>query len=100
MELSRIRAPGGKPGGWVEGRSGQRTRTVSSSEFDQLKGQLLKDSQPIIDPSRSGPYEGNLFVLRDGEIFGLRISRRHGETIDVFVRNTTRIDRGFKLHKK
>jgi hypothetical protein len=94
-ELSRILAPGGQPVGWVEKRTKLNIRTVTATQFAALKEELLKNAA---GPESDKDYDGKVYQLPDGERFGLRISKNHGETIDVMSRATTQLDRNLKIH--
>ncbi len=101
-ELSRILGPGGKPVGWVEKGADISIRTVTFGEFAKLKEALLKDATelPQTDHGASKAYKGKRYQLPDKEIFGIRVSKNHGETIDVFSTKTTLIKKDFKVHWK
>ena len=95
-ELSRILAPGGQPVGWVEKGADRDIRTVTTNKFTELKAALLK----IATRSSYGSYNGDVYRLPNGDLFGIRMSKRFGETIDVLRSETLQIEHGFKVHKK
>ncbi len=99
-EFASVLAPGGQVVGTVNPGAGQDIKTVTRNEFAILKAQLLQNAQPTPSPSPYKNYDGKIYVLADGEIFGLRTSGAHGETIDVFVSKTNLIPKGFKVHQK
>jgi hypothetical protein len=99
-ELASVLAPGGQVVGTVHPGAGQDIKTMTPNEFDILKAKLLQNAQPISDPSSYKGYKGTVYVLPDGEVFGLRTSALNGETIDVFASKTNLIPKGFKVHQK
>ncbi|MCB8876553.1 hypothetical protein [Acidisoma silvae] len=94
-ELSRILVPGGKRVGWVEG-SNKNVRTVTPDQFEKIKQELLQDAREL---QTDESYDGDIYELSDGEIFGIRMSVQHGITIDIHYSKTTRINRNFKVHQ-
>ena len=88
-----ILAPGGESVGWNNRGASSQVRTVTQEDFDTIKSRLLEISTP--DTSYKN---GQWHVLTDGSgRFGLRVSDKHGLTIDVDV---TGYPRGYKIHSK
>jgi hypothetical protein len=89
------------PSGEVIGQrargAGPGIRTVSKSEFQNLKSALLDSATEI---EKSGTYNGRMFERADGVRFGIRKSMRFGETIDIFDSETIGLGRGFKVHQR
>jgi hypothetical protein len=98
--LAEVLAPGGSPVGVVNRGARQDTRTVPPNQFNALKAELLRDAKPIADGEQYDRYDGKIYILPNGEVFGLRISDPHGETIDIFVSKTSIISKRFKVHQK
>jgi hypothetical protein len=87
------------PGGQYVGtyRRNIYTRTVSPQYRESLLDHLWSGSIPV--ETRSN-YEGQWYKRPDGLIFGVRISRRHGITIDIIESSNPLLPRGFKVHGK
>jgi hypothetical protein len=71
-------------------------RTVTPDQFEKIKQDLLKNAQEL---QKDESYDGEIYELPDGEIFGIRRNARHGITIDVHYSKTTLISRNFKVHQ-
>jgi hypothetical protein len=99
-ELASVLAPGGQVVGTVNPGAGQDIKTVTRNEFAILKAELLQNAQPIRSPSLYKDYKGTVYVLPNGEVFGLRVSALNGETMDIFATKTNLIPKGFKVHQK
>lgn len=95
-ELSRILVPEGKRIGWVEKGADRDIRTVTGDKFTELKAELLKNATRFFYES----YSGNVYQLPNGDLIGIRMSKRFGETIDVLRSETSLVEHGFKVHKK
>ncbi|WP_296709872.1 hypothetical protein [Rhodoblastus sp.] len=95
--MSDILMPNGEPVGYVYSRADSRTRTVSSEQFDQLQSQLMDGAVPVATPTG---YDGVWYQRADGAMFGVRMSKKHGPTVDVIKSDNSRLRFGFKVHKK
>ncbi len=87
------------PNGELIGLEGNAkdVRTVSPSEFNDLRKRLLENSRSLPDHPT---YDGRLYERTDGTQFGLRNSKNWGETIDVFKSPNQSIDNGLRIHQK
>ena len=65
-----------------------------------FEGKVATERSANTPPFVIQSYDGKIYVLPDGEVFGLRTSAVHGETIDVFVSKTNLISNGVKVHQK
>ena len=88
-----IVAPGGKPVGSVVGRANMAIRTVTRSEFQNIKGRLMQGATHVEKPR----YIGTWYRRPDGSEFGVRISTQNGETIDVSHSN---LPQAFRIHQQ
>jgi hypothetical protein len=98
LPLRDFFGPGGQSVGARNRGAGDEIRTVSTAEFDRLLAQLMKDAQNIPPPSLTFP--GQWYRRSDGTIFSVRISERHGVTIDIVRSNDPLILRPLKVHQK
>jgi hypothetical protein len=78
--------------------AGKEVRTTTEAEFDRLLEQVV--SQAKRDDLVSRNYPGQCYRTSDGITFGVRISRRHGLTIDIIKSNDPFIRPRLKVHKK
>ena len=74
---SAILMPAGKAIGWVEGGA-KGVQTVFKSEFDDVLGKLLRQSQQV----EKGNFPGSWYKLENGGEFGVRMSAT-GQTIQI-----------------
>jgi hypothetical protein len=95
--MEEILMPSGQHVGMRYRSTDERTRTVTSSEFNSLLEALTPGSQPV--PAPAG-YRGFWYRRPDGSIFGVRRSEAHGITIDVIQNNHTHIPYGYKVHQE
>ena len=94
--MNDILLPGGKEVGAAEKGAGSGIRTVTPSELDGIKGQLLEGATEIKAPAN---YEGKWYQRSDGTIFGFRNSKDSGPTIDV-IQGTPNLRNGYKVHAR
>lgn len=89
--------PGGRDLGIRNRGAGKDVRTVERNEFSELFDGLLRGSKST--PSRPD-YEGQWFERPDGLVFGVRISARHGLTIEIIRSSNPLLPQGYKVHAK
>ena len=94
--LEDILAPGGKHIGAELRGAGAEVKTLSPTEFQAIQKELWVDAQPTRGPIT---YRGAAFKRPDGTVIGIRISRKHGTTIDIIESNTKSIPKGYKYHR-
>jgi RHS repeat-associated protein len=94
--LGSILAPGGQPIGSVNPGASPNIRTVSPSEFQANRFDLLQGAIPTTGPPG---YPGVAFERPDGSLIGLRNSST-GSVIDVLRSNDPLILPGFKVHQR
>jgi hypothetical protein len=94
---SDILLPGGNEVGVKDKGAGGDIRTVSASDFQSIKDQLLEGSVAL--PQDKG-YSGTWYQRADGTVFGIRGSASYGETIDIRSSNIPLIGPGYKVHYK
>jgi hypothetical protein len=95
--MEEILLPNGQQVGMRYRSASDRTRTVTSSEFDSLLEALTPGSQAVQSPPG---YLGDWYRRPDGSIFGVRQSEVNGITIDVIQYNYPHIPNGYKVHQK
>ena len=80
----------GKLIGYVNPGTTSNVRTITQSEFKELKNIIIKSGKKVKTNSN---YNGQFYKLPDGSIVGIRNSKGSGETIDI-------IGTKFKIHQK
>jgi hypothetical protein len=89
--------PGGRDLGSRNRGAGKDIRTVEQIEFDELFNGLLRGSRSTPVQSK---YSGEWFERPDGLVFGIRISERHGLTIEIIRSSNPLLPQGYKVHAK
>ena len=89
--------PNGQVIGRRQGRADGDTRTVTSSEFDEMLEAISPGAEMIRSPSA---YNGHWYRRFDGFIFGIRKSPSNGITFDVIDYDHPIVNRGFKVHQR
>lgn len=92
-----ILAPGGVRIGSVNPGATEDIRTVSPTEFERIRSDLLSGATPA---RGSETYPGVVYERPDGSLLGIRNSRRYGTTIDVIRSTSPTIPNGFRIHQK
>jgi hypothetical protein len=95
--MEEILMPNGQHVGIRHRSTDERTRTVTSSTFNDLLDSLMPGSQMV--PSPPG-YRGLWYRRPDGSVFGVRRSEEHGVTIDVIQNKDPHIPNGYKVHQE
>jgi hypothetical protein len=95
--MSDILMPNGEAVGYVYSRAEPTTRTVTPEQFEQLRSELLQGAIPAVEQSG---YDGFWYRRADGTVFGVRMSKRYGPTIDVIKSNDPDVKPGFKVHQR
>ncbi|WP_296709865.1 hypothetical protein [Rhodoblastus sp.] len=95
--MSDILMPNGEPVGYVYSRARPPTRTVTPEQFEQLRSELMEGAVPAIEQSG---YGGVWYQRADGSVFGVRMSKSFGPTIDVIKSNDPDLEPGFKVHQR
>ena len=88
--------PGGQEVGARNPGAGTGIRTVSPTEFDGIKSELLNGAKPIQTPTQ---YGGQWYQRPDGTEFGIRQSDT-GPVIDINKSNDAILKPGYKVHRK
>jgi HK97 family phage portal protein len=96
QSTDEILKPGGQDIGTVEGRARPNIRTVSPSDFEATKNKLLDGAVEVSPPA---DYKGKWYQRADGTTVGVRESPESGTTLEV-VKGNSKIDSGYKVHKK
>ena len=96
-KTEEILLPAGKEVGVEEKGAGPGIRTVTPTEFNSIKQQLLDGASQL--PPQAG-YDGKWYKRQDGTIFGIRNSSGSGETIDIRSSNNPVLAPGYKVHHK
>jgi HK97 family phage portal protein len=96
-KLEDILKPGGQDIGSRDGRATPGVRTVSPSEFEELRKQLLDGAKEV---PASATYDGKWFERADGTKIGVRNSPDSGPTIEVVEGKTSGLKNGYKVHKR
>jgi HK97 family phage portal protein len=96
QSTDEILKPGGQDIGTVEGRARPNIRTVSPSDFEATKSKLLDGAVEVPTPA---DYRGKWYQRADGTTVGVRESPESGTTLEV-VKGNSKIDTGYKVHKK
>ncbi|MEA2879999.1 MAG: filamentous hemagglutinin [Hyphomicrobiales bacterium] len=89
-------APGGELVGVRDIGAGTKIRTVTSAEFENIRSELMVGARQIGIDQR---YDGVRYQRQDS-IFGLRLSRGHGLTLDVIESNHPAIPPGTRIHQR
>jgi hypothetical protein len=95
--MEEIFQPNGQHVGVRRRSTDERTRTVTSSEFNSLLEALTPGAQIVQSPPG---YRGLWYRRPDGSIFGVRRSEQNGITVDVIQNNHPDIRNGYKVHQK
>jgi hypothetical protein len=95
--IGDILSPNGEPVGYVYPRTESATRTVSAEQFEQLQAQLMDGAFPVATPTS---YDGAWYQRGDGSLFGVRLSPKHGITIDVIEDKDANFPPNFKVHRR
>ncbi len=95
--MEEILMPDGQHVGMRYRSTSDRTRTVTSSEFDSLLEALTPGSQVVQSPVG---YRGLWYRRPDGSIFGVRRSEENGITVDVIQNNHPILRSGYKVHQQ
>lgn len=93
--MKEIVAPGGKLVGDVNKGAAEKVRTVSRSQFDEIKGRLDNLGAGQIDKNRYGGQWNDLGA-GNGAGFGVR-NGRNGETIDI---SHPELRQGTRIHQR
>ncbi|MCB1476816.1 MAG: hypothetical protein H6883_08100 [Rhodobiaceae bacterium] len=88
--------PNGQIIGYVNRSATPDIRTVSPAEYQQLRQNLLNGARPI----QNQRYGGSMFQRPDGFVFGLRQSKKHGETIDIWRREYPGFEQALMVHQQ
>jgi hypothetical protein len=78
--------------------TGEEVRVAAQFEFDRLLEQLVGPA--ICNDLISRDYPGQCYRTPDGMIFGVRVTRRHGLTIDIIKSNNPSIPVPLKIHQR
>jgi hypothetical protein len=89
--------PGGETIGNRAPGADKNIRTVTPETFERIRTELMAGAQRIEPTAR---YDGVWYRREDGSIFGLRLSRDHGLTLDVIESTDPRIPDGFRIHRR
>ena len=81
------RTPGARP----------NIATLDRPGWELMRDDLLTGARPIATPPS---YRGLWFERFDGVRFGLRISERHGPTIDLMTRDHPAFRQNLKVHQR
>ena len=96
--LHELLKPGGKEIGQRLGSARPGIRTVTKEEFQKLKAETLEGASET--PARPD-YLGKWYRRPDGSIIGVRLSPKHGETLEVVKSiDKTILENGYKVHHK
>lgn len=70
---------------------------VTPAEFENIRVELKGGARRI---DAGADYSGVLYKRQDGSIFGLRLSRDHGLTLDVLRSDHPLVPQGFRAHQR
>jgi hypothetical protein len=93
--LKDILMPGGKEIGVRNPGASGEVRTVSKSELDQIKSQVLSGATETVSPPS---YAGKWYQRSDGTVVGIRESKDFGTTVEVVRSNDPLLKQGYKVH--
>jgi hypothetical protein len=94
--LGNVLAPSGELVGVRNIGAGTKIRTVTSAEFENIRSELMVGARQIGIDQR---YDGVRYQRQDS-VFGLRLSRDHGLTLDVIESNHPAIPPGTRIHQR
>lgn len=95
--LNDVVMPEGQMIGFRAVGARENIRTVTPTEFESVRAELMVGARQIGTDRR---YDGVRYQREDGSIFGLRLSRDHGLTLDVLESNHPSIPNGFRIHQR
>ena len=78
-------------------RYDQKVRIVSPAEFENIRTELMGGARRIEPSAR---YDGVWYKREDGSIFGLRLSRDYGLTLDVIEGIRPPVVNGIRIHQR
>jgi hypothetical protein len=78
-------------------RYGEKVRIVAPDEFENIRAELMGGARRVEPAAR---YDGVWYKREDGSIFGLRLNRDHGLTLDVIENTRSFIPNGFRIHQR
>lgn len=89
--------PGGKEIGVRNPGAAAEVRTVSKSELEEIKSQVLSGAAETPSPAA---YSGKWYQRLDETIVGVRESKDYGLTVEVVKSNNPLLKQGYKAHGK
>ena len=95
--VAELVRPSGEIVGYRQPGAGENVRTVTPAEFESLRLGLMRGSR-LIEADRE--YDGVWYKRPDGSIFGLRLSRDHGLTLDIIEGNDPVIPHNLRIHQR
>lgn len=95
--LGDVLAPGGQLIGTRVVGADVDARTVGSAEFESVRNELMVSARQM---GAHPTYDGVRYERSDGSVFGLRLSREHGLTLEVLESNSPLIKNGLRIHQQ